>query len=402
MNSVTPPGPFPSDARGLANARLLGWALATYALLVLCASLYPFTFGPADPAAPGLRGLLSWRTPTRRDLLVNLLAYVPIGWAATHLLRATRGALRAALLGCLSAAGLSLGIELLQQWVTVRVPSLSDFALNCTSGAAGALLASAQPRRTGAGFATRLRRLHVSPALALLLVLWLSVHAAPFFPRLRWRLIEQAIDAAAVSAFEIERFATYFASVLVLSAVLRTFVRRDAFWPLFLVVLIVSLLLRLLFVGQALTLDQCLAAVVAVPLVAWLRRRGHRSAQTPLFLWILAALLVAGTAPWQFTGEIHAVDWRPFVTLVSGDDAAGMTGLLIHAFLWIGAVWVGAGSRFGLRRAALTLVVLAVAIEVAQSFMPERVADPTPLLFVAYGALLVRAARTVDEGSARA
>lgn len=402
MNSVTPPGRQNSDAYEIANARLLGWALATYALLVLCASLYPFTFGPADPAAPGLRGLLSWRTPTRRDLLVNLLAYVPIGWAATHLLRARAGALRAAALGCLGAAGLSLGVELLQQWVSVRVPSLADFALNCASGAAGAVLASAQPRRTGAGFATRLRRLHVSPTLALLLVLWLAAHAAPFFPRLRWRLIAQAIDAAAESRFEIERFATYFASVLVLSAVLRTFVRRDSFWPLFVAVIAGSLLLRLLFVGQALTLDQCLAALVAVPLVAWLRRRGHRSAQTPLFLWILAALLVAGTAPWQLTGGINAIDWRPFMALMAGRDAAGMTGLLIHAFLWIGAVWVGAGSRFGLRRATMALAALAVTIEVAQSFMPARIADPTQLLLVAYGALLVRAARTVDDAPPRA
>jgi VanZ family protein len=402
VNSVTPPGRPSDDAHELANTRLLAWALATYTLLVLCASLYPFTFAPADPVEQGLRGLLAWRRPTNRDLLVNLLAYVPIGWAATHLLRARTGAPRAAALGCLSAAALSLCIELLQQWVTVRVPSLADFALNCASGAAGSLLASAQPRRSGAGLATRLRRLHVSPALALLLVLWLAAHAAPFFPRLRWSLIAQAIDAAAASRFEAERFATYFASVLVLSAVLRTLVRRDAFWPLFIFVLVISLLLRLGFVGQALTLDQCFAALVAVPLVAWLRRRGHRSAQTPLFLWILAALLVAGTAPWHFTDQANAIDWRPFAALIAGRDAAGMTGLLIHAFLWIGAVWVGAGSRFGLRRAALTLAALGVITEIAQCFIVERVADPTQLLLVAYGALLVRAARTVDEPAPRA
>lgn len=371
--------------------------LATYALLVLSASLYPFTFAPVDPADPGLRGMLAWRTPTRRDLVVNLLAYIPIGWAATHMLRARTAAAPAVVLGCLGAAGLSLCVEFLQQWVTVRVPSLADFLLNCASGAGGALLASLQPRGIGAGFATRLRRLPVSPAIALLLVLWLSAHAAPFFPRLRWSLIERAIDSLTHSRFEIDRFATHFASVLVLSAVLRTLVRRDAFWPLFLSVAVVSLLLRLLFVGQTLTLDQCLATLTALPVVLWLRRRGHRSAQTPLFLWITAAMLIAGTVPWQFSGHAIAVDWRPFAALLSGRDAAGMTGLLIHVFLWIGAVWVGAGSRFGLRGATLSLGALAVSIEIAQGFMAGRVADPTPLLLVGYGALLVRAARAVDE-----
>ncbi len=402
MNSITPSSRPASDAHELANARLLGWALATYSLLVLCASLYPFTFAPVDSAEPLLRALLSWRTPTRRDLLVNLLAYVPIGWAATRLLRTRVGALSAAALGSFGAAGLSLGVEILQQWVTVRVPSLADFALNCASGAAGAILAGVQPQRSGAGLAARLRRLQVSPALALLLVLWLAAHAAPFFPRLRWSLIERAIDAALAARFEIERFATYFACVLVLSAILRTLVRRETFWPLFTGVLATSLLLRLLFVGQTLTIDQCLAAMLAVPLVAWLRRRDHRSAQTPLLIWILTALLVAGTSPWQFTGQVNAIDWRPFVGLLSGQDSPGMPGLLIHVFLWIGAVWVGAGSRFGPRRATLIVLAVAVVVELAQCFIAGRVADPTSLLLVTYGALLVHAARAIDERPRRA
>jgi VanZ family protein len=335
-------------------------------------------------------------------LIVNLLAYVPLGWLMTHLLRPRIGRGAAFVVACVGAAGLSLTIEILQQWVTVRVPSLADWSLNCASGAAGALLAAAQPPRESPAVAARLRRLQVSPALGLLLVLWIAGHAAPFVPRLRWRLIDSAWQAALAAPLDVARFATHVASALVLAAVLRTLVRRDAFWPLFLVFVSGSLLARLLFVGQALTLDQVLAAGLAIAATAWLRRRGHRSAQTPLFLLIVAALLIAGTAPWQLTATMNPIDWRPFGALLSGREAAQITGVLLHVFLWIGAVWVGAGSRYGLRGAALLLGGLSVTIEFAQCFLDGRVADPTQLVLVAYGTLLVLAARTVDDPPGRA
>lgn len=392
MNSVTQDARPVADAYATATERVLLWVLVTYALLVLCASLYPFTFAPADF---DLARLLSWRRPARRDMLVNLLAYLPIGWCMVHLLRRRTPAVHTVLIGTSVAALLSLCVEILQHWVTVRVPSLADWLLNVGSGAIGSLLALAQ-RPAPSPFTTRLRRLQVSPALALLLVLWLAAHAAPFVPRLRWRLIDAALQLGWTSAFDLARLATTFASVLVLSAVVRTLVRRDTFWPLFSAIVVVSLASRMLFIGQRLTPDQVVAVLLALPLIGWLRRRSHRSAQTPLFAWIVAALLVAGTAPWEFSPQFNAVDWRPFGALLLGSETTDATGLLLHVFLWIGAVWVGAGSRLGLRRAALVLAATSLLIECAQCFLVGRVADPTQLLLLLYGTLLVQAARAID------
>jgi VanZ family protein len=394
VTSTTQPG---FDAQVAATQRVLRWVLGCYALFVVCASLYPFTFAPPDPNQPGLDGLTHWRSPTRRDLIINLLAYAPLGWLLAHLLRPRVGRLAALGLACASAAALSLTLEVLQHWVTVRVPSFADWTLNFVSGATGALLAIAQPTRESSAVATRLRRLQVSPALALLLVLWVAAHAAPFMPRLRSRLIDAAWQAALDASLDLARFATHVASGLVLAAVLRTLVRRDAFWPLFLAFLGGSLLARLLFIGQALTLDQVFAASFVIAATAWLRRSGHRSAQTPLFLMIVAALLIAGTAPWELSAGFNPVDWRPFGALLSGRESADITGLLLHVFLWIGAVWVGAGSRYGLRGTALMLAGLSVAIEVAQCFLAGRVADPTHLLLVLYGTMLVQAAQAIDD-----
>lgn len=397
VNSVTATTQQPFDAQVAATQRVLRWVLGCYALFVVCASLYPFTFAPPDPTQPGLDGLTRWRSPTRRDLIINLLAYAPLGWLLAHLLRPRIGRVAALGLACASAAALSLTIEVLQHWVTVRVPSLADWSLNCLSGTAGALLAIAQPTRESSAVATRLRRLQVSPALSLLLVLWVAAHAAPFMPRMRWRLLDAAWQSALDASIDLARFATHVASGLVLAAVLRTLVQRDAFWSLFLAFLGGSLLARLLFIGQALTLDQVLAAGFVIAATAWLRRRGHRSAQTPLFMLIIAALLIAGTAPWQLSATLNPIDWRPFGALLSGRESADITGLLLHVFLWIGAVWVGAGSRYGLRGTALLLGGLSVAIEAAQCFLAGRVADPTHLLLVLYGTMLVQAAQAIDD-----
>jgi VanZ family protein len=381
VNSVTPLDTGRVDAQIAATQRVLRWVLGCYALFVLCASLYPFTFAPTDPAEPALAGLFDWRSPTRRDLIVNLVAYLPLGWLAAHLLRPRFGGVAALALATAFAATLSLCVEVLQQWVTVRVPSLADWTLNGISGAAGALLAIAQPRREFSAVAA---------------------HAAPFMPRLRWRLIESAWQSMLDADMDLARFATHVASALVLAAALRTLVRRESFWPLFLAFLAGSLLARLVFVGQALTLDQVLAAAFAVAATAWLRRRGHRSAHTPLFLLLIVALLLAGTAPWQLSATLNPIDWRPFGALLSGRESADITGLLLHVFLWIGAVWVGAGSRFGLRGATWLLAALCVGIEIAQCFLDGRVADPTQLVLVLYGSLLVRAAQTIDAPVAAA
>ena len=81
--------------------------------------------------------------------------------------------------------------------------------------------------------ATRLRRLNVNPALALLLALWVAAHAAPFLPRLRPGRIRAAIDASLSLTPSIGGVASYLAAWLILSAVMRTLFRRETFWPLF-------------------------------------------------------------------------------------------------------------------------------------------------------------------------
>ena len=117
-----------------------------FAALVVYASLYPFS-GWRWPATPGALGPLQLPWPPWRDVFdeaSNLLAYIPLGALLTlAVLRSGRGLAAAWALALLGSAGLSLAVELTQNFLPTRVPSLKDCAFNITGAAIGASLASA-------------------------------------------------------------------------------------------------------------------------------------------------------------------------------------------------------------------------------------------------------------------
>ncbi|MCU0757759.1 MAG: VanZ family protein [Steroidobacteraceae bacterium] len=382
-----------SDSYAAASRRIQAWMLGAWVLLVLSASLYPFTVDPArfaDAAAGGFTGLREWRTPSQRDLLVNLLVYVPVGLLVPLVLDPRRAAARRWLQAIGSGALLSFGIELLQHAIRARVPSLADWVLNVASTAIGATLALLAAWLPVRPLATRLRRLNVSPALGLLLALWFAAHAAPFLPRLRPGRVQGAIEASLALSPSVGGIAAWFAAYLVLSAVMRTLFRRETFWPLFLGTVAASLASRLLFVGQTLTPDELAAAALALPVIWRLRRRTHAASRTPLLGIVCVALLVAGLAPFEFSASAQPVSWAPFAGLVDGRVDELYLGTLDRLFVAIGAVWIAAGSALGAGLGTLLLLGVGTVTEVAQAWLPARVPDTTDLVVMILAAILVR------------
>lgn len=117
-----------------------------WAVLVLYASLYPFTDWRWPPgqglATLALLPVTRWQGGL--EMASNLLGYVPLG--ALLCIAARRSGWRLAptlLLSVLGPAALSYGTEVLQQFLPRRVPALEDFALNTAGAAAGTLAALA-------------------------------------------------------------------------------------------------------------------------------------------------------------------------------------------------------------------------------------------------------------------
>ncbi|MDP1690921.1 MAG: VanZ family protein [Burkholderiaceae bacterium] len=129
--------------RYAARHRSTAWPLAlAFAALVVYASLYPFSGWRWPPMRGGLDLLrLPW-PPWRNefDEISNLVGYMPLGALLFGAVVRSGGSLRAALAtAVLASAGLSFAVELTQNFLPTRVPSLKDCAFNGAGALAGAL-----------------------------------------------------------------------------------------------------------------------------------------------------------------------------------------------------------------------------------------------------------------------
>jgi VanZ family protein len=125
------------------HAVRLAWILAVaYLLVIAYASLLPFR-GWRVPPDEILHFLIaSWpRFITLQDVIVNVVAYVPlglllsVGWGTRH------GPARGAAAATLAVLALSLAMELAQMFLPVRIASNVDLIANGIGGLIGAMAA---------------------------------------------------------------------------------------------------------------------------------------------------------------------------------------------------------------------------------------------------------------------
>lgn len=121
---------------------LAGLLAAAYVLLVVYASLYPFTGWRWPSSAVWTELLLEWpRWRNRTDEWANLIGYAPLGLLWFAAVARHGGTVRFALwTAVLGPAALSYGLELVQHTVPGRFPSLRDWLNNTLGAAAGAAL----------------------------------------------------------------------------------------------------------------------------------------------------------------------------------------------------------------------------------------------------------------------
>jgi VanZ family protein len=131
----------PSGEIQASGARLAWFLALAYLLLILYASLTPFSGWRAPAGNPTAFLTAPWpRYWTGFDLAINAIAYLPLGLLLT--LALMRYLPRdAALLGATLLSGLlSLGLEFAQGFLPGRISSNLDFAMNLTGAFAGAMI----------------------------------------------------------------------------------------------------------------------------------------------------------------------------------------------------------------------------------------------------------------------
>jgi VanZ family protein len=366
--------------------------LAASVVAILYGCLYPFDIDLSAAALPG------WKATSRGDLVANVLLYVPFGFLFAWVVEARRAALVVLLTAVACGVVLSFGVEVLQSGSATRTSSTTDILINAAGAALGVagrfVFRSMSGVHSAHGWLARhMREPSIDPIVVLLGALWVALHTAPFVPQLDLHAMWAATRPLRELDASVAGIARHFAAWLVLAACLRAVLVRPSFWRAFTLVALASLGVRIFFVRQALSLNEPLGLACALPVIAVLRSLRHARAARPTLMLVCAAWVVQSLAPFEFSATPGSFEWLPLIGLLGGGLENGYLSLLDKAFLFVGMLWLASEAGGSVRAWAVALAAAALAFEVAQCFLPGRLADITDPLLVLVSAYIVSLSR---------
>ncbi|BCG47625.1 VanZ family protein [Citrifermentans bremense] len=370
-------------------------------LLIAYASLFPLS-GWRLPGS----GFFAWCTlklpghVSKSDLLVNVIAYVPLGYLLFRLFRVDkRPAVIALACALVTGSALSFAMELTQTALPGRTPSTVDLGANTLGACAGALLAliwqrAAMPQ----GALSRWRASFLAPGregdlgLAVLL-LWLCSQWAPFVPSLDWGGIKNGLKPLWYTANDLSRLdlmqgATYFCYLAALGVLAQETLRRRALaLPLFSLFAALVLCGKIFILGRQLSLEALAGLFAAVPLLAVAGLLGEKSRRL-----IGCLLLVTGFALYELKpgagGLAGGFGWVPFQGQLAHEltgFGSILEGVWPFAALWILIASVGGETRGGAWPGAAAVFAFVLALEWLQLEIPGRTPDLTQALLALAG-----------------
>jgi VanZ family protein len=277
--------------------------LAVITALIVYVSLYPFHFVEHGPTLVEALRSLSWARAGRSDMFNNLLLYVPFGFFSVLLVEPRWGRLAGIVVATLLGAALSLGMELLQASVAIRVSSLRDLSLNGAGSLLGAGLGSvfhALGSRVSPQGTPRSRSAFVAMSI---LVLWLLGRLWPLVPEPGLGQLKRAVRPLLTPHVEWMALAGFFVGWLVVAQVVFGLVKRQRAMDAFLIVIATVLIGRVFVGGSALAVAEIAAIALLLPLLVPFSRLddGARSTLVVVLLgvwlaWTAVRTLVEGAA----------------------------------------------------------------------------------------------------------
>jgi VanZ family protein len=367
-------------------------------VLIAYASLYPFAFHWRHLWEMLNRHWLTIMVHARSapvDTVANLFFYIPLGFTLTHRVAPSR-ALAVRLLICtLIGLMVSFTLEVVQFAVPSRTPSLLDVLLNTLSTSLGVMLAIFYARIEGRwNSGGWLRQSRIDPIVAVMLIAWLCLVAAPFIPRLGIYRVWESLELVRHWEWSVSGTARWFASYLLMATTLRIVLVRDRFWWILWLALTVSFGAQIFFVQHRLEPDEIAGVIAALPVIALCR--GVRTEKTLHFVgWLIViGYVLYSLAPFDFSVRAQTFHWLPFTGLLESSVQDGFFSLVGKAYIYFGVLWIATLTGTRLSAASAMLFVIALALELLQIFLPGRVAEFTDPTLVIFSALVLSLART--------
>jgi VanZ family protein len=276
--------------------------LAVVTGLIVYVSLYPFRFVPDGPALADALRALTWARAGRGDMFNNVLLYVPFGFCVALVIEPRWGRATGIAVGTLLGVLLSLGLELLQASVAIRVSSLRDLSLNATGSLLGTVLGTvfhAVGSRVSPQGTPRSRSAFVAMSI---LVLWLLERLWPLLPDPGLGQLKRAVRPLLTPHIDWMSLAGFFVGWLVVTQVVFSLVRRQRAMDVLLIVIATVLVGRTFVAGSTLDVAEIAAIALLLPLLVPFSRLddGTRSTIVAVLLgvwlaWTSVRMLLDGS-----------------------------------------------------------------------------------------------------------
>lgn len=378
------------------------WLLLGVIALIGYGSLYPFNFN-FDGSYPTLNAALhqlSWARAGRADRVRNVLLYVPLGFCLMLMLRNRLGFGLAALTSTLLGALLSLCIELAQVYLTIRVPSLMDMALNASGTLLGAVGGVVWRNLSGLVYLPPNTRTRPGDRSALvLLITWVIWRLADFEPMVSLTRLKLALRPLLEWDFSLQLTLRFLVMWLVVAQAVLSYSHRQRSNEVLLAVIAIVLVGRLLFVTPAFIPSELLALVLLLPTLIILHK--FRSApQSAVVLVAFAMLFIyERLTPFNFGAMEHNFDFWPFMSWMRQGLPIDADLLLRKLFIFGAMIWLLKDAGLSMQTALVGVVLAVLGIEVVHLWQPghsSSLTDPTLALVMG---LLMRFAS--DERKAK-
>ncbi|MGI9246805.1 MAG: VanZ family protein [Steroidobacteraceae bacterium] len=317
--------------------------LAVITGLIIYVSLHPFRFVEHGPTLLEALQRLEWQRAGRGDVFNNLLLYAPFGFCAVLLLEPRYGRVTAVVVALLLGASLSLGLELLQASVSVRVSSLRDLMLNAIGALTGAVCGSVFHAITGRIAPQNPTRTRSAFVATCIIVLWLLERLWPLVPDPGLRQLKRAVWPLLNPRLDWFPLVAFFIGWLVDAQAVFHVSKRQRAVDVFLVVIAIVLVGRAFVAGSALNVAELAAIALLLPVLVLLSRLDDGLRSTLIAVALGIWLAWAAVKPLLAGGDAMAAAYTNLRALLLRNVPA--PPLLAHkAFSYLSLGWLLAGA----------------------------------------------------------
>tara|TARA_B100000745_G_scaffold138802_1_gene90680 strand:+ start:1070 stop:2179 length:1110 start_codon:yes stop_codon:yes gene_type:complete len=365
------------------------WVLLLVALLISYGSLYPFNFhwhalSWREMLLPG-----SFHLTNLSDQVVNVLLFLPygflLGWE-----RDSRH--RNRIFGLVFGLLLAHTLQVLQIFLPTRIATTADTLFNWLGIGGGLMLGVVLGHPTWR--TTTQRYVFATPLL--LFLAWLIGRLFPFVPDFSWHNIESSIAPVLnTKHFHWKPFIIDSVSWLVAIYLLSEITKQRLDWVKAILFVCAVFFLEVLAAGNVITINNLIAAILAITLWTGVRHSRVEVTVAPL---VMLSILALGILPFHWLGYAKAFHWLPFGMFLSGSSWANVVHILESCFLLGGAIYVIYRLGFSWFVSSCFVISSLVLLEILQLYLATHRPDISePLLALVLALLFPK----LDERSIR-